>query len=605
MAIMENNNFDKFLRDSVEEGVFPMQEAHWQKVVQLLDEEQNKPTPFLFWKKWGLLALLLLAGVGSLLFSQLGQDNKSLARAKAKITASNNSGNITTTNAHNVDAKKIKVINQEPIVTNNNTEINKTELNNKINNSAPPIIAIPIATPVSTEAYKAAGNKERKGKSNHALRKPKIYWNNNRKQPITAVHEVSITQYNNSTTAPIKLKDVSTNTAKINTVDEPLKKVPKSKKKSKNAKTITNNNIIEATQETVLHNKEAISENNIEVKKPNMEPKTVKQQTRKQINIVKSKPTQKTTVPPIPKKEIAPAFIEETTSAEDRNIAQINNKRIANNEALITTKANGEAVRGARIKRDETIYNPRYNPHAKPHSKNENKELVTKDSIPAIAATATPSPIPLLIPKNNYDKAIWWHLQAGLYGNKGFKGNTSDSIAIGFAPYIASGIKAILNSKLTISTQIGATYYNALNTLKSQPVDLYSFGRDSSLFTVRHNKLIQLYLPLQLQYQLSNKHALTTGLGISYNINILSKVQEQSKAAITNQLGYTSGFNPLDVFAQIGYAYQINKNMQVALQYTQGLKDATKNAYFNNNLNNKQSRISIGFNYNLKKLSKN
>ena len=111
------------------------------------------------------------------------------------------------------------------------------------------------------------------------------------------------------------------------------------------------------------------------------------------------------------------------------------------------------------------------------------------------------------------------------------------------------------------------------------------------------------------------KHYLMFALGASYNLDVSSKVTESvstssnsignnSKSASissSTQSGYSTGFNQFDVFAQIGYSYQLFNKLMVQLTYQQGFVDMTKNAYFKNSLTNTQSRISIGLKYNFKR----
>jgi hypothetical protein len=189
----------------------------------------------------------------------------------------------------------------------------------------------------------------------------------------------------------------------------------------------------------------------------------------------------------------------------------------------------------------------------------------------------------------------------GANANKGIKGNAVTAIPWGIAPFVSVGLEKQVSSKLSISSQVGFTYFNGLNLTKQVNNYKYSFGVDSTTFSVTSKKLFQMYLPIALYYQFMQKHSVFTSVGLSYAFDVSSLVKEDQQSPQYNSFGYRNGFNTVDLFLQLGYQYSINKNLSAQLLFQQGFMDMTKNNYFENNQSDKQSKISIGIKYNFKR----
>ena len=126
---------------------------------------------------------------------------------------------------------------------------------------------------------------------------------------------------------------------------------------------------------------------------------------------------------------------------------------------------------------------------------------------------------------------------------------------------------------------------------------MYSFGYDSTEFSVQHKKLFEMYLPVSLYYQVIRNHYLMASIGGSYAMDASSSVKNNSQVKAVNQNGYRTGFNAFDVFAGLGYSVQIFRNMMVQFGVQYGFLDRTKNAYFNSSQHNSQTRFSLGIKY--------
>ena len=299
-----------------------------------------------------------------------------------------------------------------------------------------------------------------------------------------------------------------------------------------------------------------------------------------------------------------------TSDISPKDITVINGKPMIQTSAVTYTQ---------RAPRDETTFNPRYIAALKnyvpevydsitiltfkPAVKNE--EVVKDTNLKEQPKTKEPFT----------SKPFNWIMLAGLNMNKGFAGTVANEMKWGFAPYIGVGLEKPISNKITMSSHVGFTYFNGLNTHKTVSSSVYSFGLDSSAISVYYKKMLQLYLPISIYYQMMPKHYLMGSIGASYSMNVLSTYEEvkSSSAGFSstlnkinttytsttskNQLGYQTGFNQLDVFLQVGYSYQVFKNSMVQFGIQQGLFDITKNAYFNNTIKNTQTRLSLGIKY--------
>ena len=299
-----------------------------------------------------------------------------------------------------------------------------------------------------------------------------------------------------------------------------------------------------------------------------------------------------------------------TSNIAQKDITVINGKPMVQTSAVTYTQ---------RAPRDETTFNPRYNAALKnyvpevydsitiltfkPAVKNE--EVVKDTNLKEQPKTKEPF----------MSKTFNLIMLAGLNMNKGFAGTVANEMKWGFAPYIGVGLEKPISNKITMSSHVGFTYFNGLNTHKTVSSNVYSFGLDSTAISVYYKKMLQLYLPISMYYQMMPKHYLMGSIGASYSMNVLSTYEEvkstsagfsstlnkinttYTSTTTKNQLGYQTGFNQLDIFLQVGYSYQVFKNSMLQLGIQQGLFDITKNTYFKNTIKNRQTRLSLGIKY--------
>jgi hypothetical protein len=251
-------------------------------------------------------------------------------------------------------------------------------------------------------------------------------------------------------------------------------------------------------------------------------------------------------------------------------------------------------------------YNPRYIASLKDYVPEQ------YDSVTVITYTQAPKQVENNVPNatpnqdTNAKKkiALSFFLMGGMNINKGINGNTATSMPMGVSPFLNAGIEKQIHKKISISAQVGFTYFNALNLETKVTSYRYSFGVDSNVFAVNYKKLLQFYLPVSVRYQLTQQHSILASLGMAYATDVSSLVKEHQSANSYQSFGYSSALNMMDVFAQLGYQYQVNPKLSATVLLQQGFMDISKNSFFNNTTQHSQSKMSLGLKYNFKRNGK-
>lgn len=247
---------------------------------------------------------------------------------------------------------------------------------------------------------------------------------------------------------------------------------------------------------------------------------------------------------------------------------------------------------------DPSISNPRLVPSLKDYVAHKNDSAIITYHFKKDTAS-----VPII---NNIEKdtalvssklsTLHLYLQLSAAINKGFVGNINTNKTWGISPVLSLGFGKQLNNRFCLLVQPGFTYFNAVNMEKKTRNYMYSFGIDSSNFVVSYKKMYQLQLPVGVQYSIFNKQSLLAMIGLSYILNVQNKVYDKGTTYSTT--GYRDGINPLDIFIEMGYNYQINKKIQLQAAYYQGLKNLTQQEYFKTQNANKQKGIHISVRYN-------
>lgn len=589
-----NQSLDDFLRSSVEEAEFSYKEDYWVKMSAILDDEENKKRGFPFWRGLSMLLVLLAIGVGVYLFPKLKHETKSNAQAvsTSQPVASQQQSMLPSVNQDQPVSNNTNTSNETaPVSTSNGagTETNSTTSNLPANSSNP--VANPVTnqhinssstTPSAQQADQTAASSTSNGTqvpTNQRKSSPNPTPNTNSVSGSTAQHSHS------SSSTQIHTNGNTTQLAKNNSADigdiEPGNQTTKSSPA--------------ANETTVPH------------KKGNKNPKH---------GPAIANSTHSVNPPPISKKD--EQHPDTKASVISSNAGVINSAGSASDRVRNGMHAVDTAIYQGTPARDHTLDNPRYIASLSDYipTRIDSITVITYQPDPAVVSVKVNEARNVSETPAAYSRAISFMLNAGLNANKGFKGNVENPISWAFAPYLGVGIDKPFSSKLTLSSHVGFTYFNGLNSELKVNSYHYGFGLDSSSVSILSKKMLQLYLPVSVYYEVIKNHYLMAAIGAMYSLDVSSKVTERSVSnntgtpsinskmattTTTTESGYRSGYNQFDMFAQIGYSYKVNNALMFQLAFQQGFFDMTKNSYFNNNLNNTQTRLSLGLKYNFKR----
>ena len=553
------NQLDSFLQEKVEMTNFSFKEEYWQKMEVLLDDnEKSKKKPFL-WRGLSMFFVVIGIGLSAFLYPKLKsakstspehivskQTNSpsTIRNTENSIPSDSNTPNTQNTNisentSNSADRNDAEVENKVQKKTEEN-DVNQNKLENKIANKNS-VVEVKKNLEISTkDQQQITANVQENGAS--------------------AGEVVS----RNNSSSPKK----STRNSKIIYAQKTnQEKAIVSKGKATHSQDATPSDLNTDSEETVtaIHNKPSTTGN---------------------LSANHATPNQTTNA----------------TAAANKPAGTVN---IAGRNMKVTDSIKYTQTANSA----NTKYHPRYFaslsnyvPEVIDHitlydlKSAENTEPTTA-SIPEPIEAIVPSTEQIKIQRTFEPVPFSFFIFAGMNANKGFKGNVNSPMGWGFSPYVGMGFEKPIAEKITMGASVGFTYFNGLNTEKKQTNYIYSFGYDSTEFSVDHKKMFQMVVPLSIQYQLLSNHFLSATLGVSYAYDIASDVKETKDASTKKQFGYSTGFNQLDVFAQIGYGLRLSDRTMFQLMYQQGFIDMTKNTYFNNSNKDKQTRISIGFKY--------
>nr|MBP6456723.1 PorT family protein [Chitinophagaceae bacterium] len=181
--------------------------------------------------------------------------------------------------------------------------------------------------------------------------------------------------------------------------------------------------------------------------------------------------------------------------------------------------------------------------------------------------------------------------------NPSFNPINDEPVKWSIAPYLGVGYRFPISNRFDFFGSLAWTMQNNLNIDDYSYKIKYGFGKDSSSMIVNRKSQIQLEMPLQIGFKINNSSMLIGGFGINYGLDVFSSVKEFETESFKNQFGYRSGVNSFDVIALFGYAYQINKDFILQVNYSRGFIDKTNNTYFNNTNQDNTQRFSIGMRY--------
>ncbi len=223
------------------------------------------------------------------------------------------------------------------------------------------------------------------------------------------------------------------------------------------------------------------------------------------------------------------------------------------------------------------------------------RELVANQNKPAMAPAKT-----LQAPKvkKQFEKETSsFYLLAGMAAARGYLGNSADKAVYGLSPSLGLGYQYNMTSRMSMYLSLYMSYLNHINIKESRTNVKYSFDKDSTMISVTRKKIMQLHVPLQFAYKLSQKHAVFGGVGLNIGLNTVSLYEDSKLSGETRKFGYTSGLRFMDANASFGYEYNVSPQLSLGVFYQHGLSDMTKNDYFNNMQTDRNSRGGISLRY--------
>ncbi len=150
-------------------------------------------------------------------------------------------------------------------------------------------------------------------------------------------------------------------------------------------------------------------------------------------------------------------------------------------------------------------------------------------------------------------------------------------------------------------------YFNKnVNTKKEFEKLNYDFGSFSEKITIQNKKLHYLELPIFLQTKLSDKNFIDFGFSYSHLLTTSSDIKiiktdyfgEKTENKFSKN-GYMNAFENNDFSVLLAYEFLFYERFKAILRFNYGLKDITKNNYFENEIINKNINFKILISYNL------
>lgn len=196
-------------------------------------------------------------------------------------------------------------------------------------------------------------------------------------------------------------------------------------------------------------------------------------------------------------------------------------------------------------------------------------------------------------------------LVAGLSGSQGWKNAMSYRARPSFDPTVGLRLSYLHSpiSDWSFNAEIQYWSRSGLNSNFSYDSTSYGFGSTTVSKTIDVEELHYISLPLYSVYT-KKQHQFMGGLTIGYLLNTHSTTTgtQQSTTAnstenldvpYTQQWGYTTPFNRLNLGVTLGYDYEIMSGWKIGTRINYGLNDIAKNDIFNNNTLDNNLNIKV------------
>lgn len=552
MRTNEHNPMDELLRRYVEEAPVPFKDEYWEKMSAVLDEEdKGSKKPFL-WRGLSILAIVLTLGLGAYVIPKL---NSSKNTHETQHAVKPIQGSLASVQQDVNDTATPSNSDQET-AANTFADVN------------------PETSPAQTSSVNTSNDESENG--THT--KPSSA------ATFSQTSEPSATEINKEKKLPPETVQTSSSKKASSGVSNPSLVA---EKKVKHTTPTRQSSATKAADE--FNPQDATAQGSASM--PNEKKRLKRGASQRTIAKQDATSKEQSTV----KEKETPTLSPATTSVE-QPMVNVHGKPMKRVDSSVT------------VRRDETSYNPRYMASLSNYIPERLDSITilryqpmnsaTADAVSAKSAEGSTNTVVKENPSSSFGpKPLEFFLMAGVNMNKGFAGNVDAPIKWGFSPYVGAGLSKSISSKITLASHVGFTYFNGLNTEKKVTNYVYSFGYDSTQFSVQHKKMFEMYLPVSLYYQVIRNHYLMASIGGSYAMDVSSSVKANSQAKATNQNGYRSGFNAVDIFAGLGYSVQVFRNLMLQFGFQYGFLDRTKNDYFNSNQHHSQTRFSLGIKY--------
>ncbi|MEP7169991.1 MAG: outer membrane beta-barrel protein [Bacteroidota bacterium] len=214
---------------------------------------------------------------------------------------------------------------------------------------------------------------------------------------------------------------------------------------------------------------------------------------------------------------------------------------------------------------------------------------------------------PVLDEKKSFPQTSY-SIFAGAFINKAFNNTENES---GYGVNLTGGVSIIHQFNSTWSMELDAMYLEKgkLNSSKNFHSEYYmdEFGKRTEDINIRSTQLQYIIFPVLVQYHFNNNSQLMeTGASYGYLINASSSIEYTTQITGSglslskeNKHGYVNGFEKHDIALLLGYGHHLVKNLQAGIRLHYGLKDITKNSYYNNLSIDKNMGVNIFLKYKL------
>ena len=188
--------------------------------------------------------------------------------------------------------------------------------------------------------------------------------------------------------------------------------------------------------------------------------------------------------------------------------------------------------------------------------------------------------------------SLGWKKETGTQGN-------------GLSPILGISVTHYFSTKISALVGLQYTSLGNMNTLYSNSTTTYDFGSSTNVNSVTVKTLYYLSLPIKLQYNFSDRNIISAGIDVLYLVNTSSSVVSYdqnyfgvSGNTASTKMGYMDGINNMDAQLTLAYRRKIN-HFTITAEGYYGLLDIESNAFFGNNVFERNSGLRLILSYDI------